>query len=70
MCNVGRVGGDIPDVLGRTPPGRDTDEGTNMSNANDIFLQAIQPVVDIFWTMVWSATGSTISVPRPTTPQG
>lgn len=40
-----------------------------MSNANDIFLQAIQPVVDIFWTMVWSATGSTVSVPRPSSPQ-
>ncbi|HJC28300.1 MAG TPA: hypothetical protein H9759_02785 [Candidatus Dietzia intestinipullorum] len=39
------------------------------SNANEIFLQAIQPVVDIFWTMVWSATGSTLSVPRPTAPQ-
>ena len=39
-----------------------------MSNANDIFLQAIQPVVDIFWTLVWSATGSTLSVPRPVAP--
>ena len=39
------------------------------SNANEIFLQAIQPAVDIFWTMVWSATGSTLSVPRPTAPQ-
>ena len=37
-------------------------------SANDIFLRAIQPVVDIFWTMVWSATGSTISVPRPSAP--
>lgn len=39
-----------------------------MSNANDIFLQAMQPVVDIFWTLVWSATGSTLSVPRPSNP--
>lgn len=39
------------------------------SNINDIFLEAIQPVVDIFWTMVWSATGSTLSVPRPSAPQ-
>lgn len=39
-----------------------------MSNANDIFLRAIQPVIDIFWSLVWSATGSTLSVPRPTTP--
>lgn len=39
-----------------------------MSNANDIFLQAIQPVIDIFWTAVWSATGSTVSVPRPVNP--
>lgn len=39
-----------------------------MSNANDIFLKAIQPVVDIFWSMVWSATGSTLSVPRPSAP--
>ena len=39
-----------------------------MSNANTIFLQAIQPVVDIFWTLVWSATGSTVSVPRPVNP--
>ena len=37
-------------------------------SANDILLRAIQPVVDIFWTVVWTATGSTISVPRPTTP--
>lgn len=35
-------------------------------NANDIFLRAIQPLVDVFWTVVWSATGSTLSVPRPT----
>ena len=40
-----------------------------MSNANDIFLQAIQPVVDIFWSLVWSATGSTLSVPRPNNPE-
>lgn len=33
---------------------------------NNAFLQAMAPVVDIFWTVVWSATGSTISVPRPT----
>ena len=39
-----------------------------MSNANDIFLQAFQPVADIFWTMVWTATGSTVSVPRPVAP--
>jgi hypothetical protein len=41
-----------------------------MSNANDIFLQAIQPVIDIFWSLVWTATSSTISVPRPTAPAG
>ena len=41
-----------------------------MSNANDIFLRAIQPVIDIFWSLVWTATGSTISVPRPTAPAG
>jgi hypothetical protein len=29
-----------------------------MSNANDIFLQAIQPVIDIFWSLVWTATSS------------
>lgn len=40
-----------------------------MSNANDIFLRAIQPVVDIFWSLVWTATGSTVSVPRPTMPE-
>ncbi|WP_255583643.1 hypothetical protein [Dietzia sp. ANT_WB102] len=40
-----------------------------MSNANDIFLRAIQPVVDIFWSLVWSATGSTLSVPRPNKPE-
>lgn len=39
-----------------------------MSNANTLFLQALQPVVDIFWTLVWSATGSTLSVPRPIAP--
>ena len=39
------------------------------SDINNIFLEAIQPVVDIFWTMVWSATGSTLSVPRPSAPQ-
>ena len=36
------------------------------ANINEIFLQAIQPVVDIFWTLVWSVTGSTVSVPRST----
>ncbi|WP_268817647.1 hypothetical protein [Dietzia lutea] len=40
-----------------------------MSNANDFFLRAIQPVIDIFWSLVWSATGSTLSVPRPTSPE-
>lgn len=39
-----------------------------MSSSNDGFLQAIQPVVDIFWSLVWSATGSTLSVPRPVNP--
>ncbi|WP_274376959.1 hypothetical protein [Dietzia alimentaria] len=39
-----------------------------MSNANDFFLEAIQPVVDIFWSLVWTATGSTLSVPRPVNP--
>lgn len=40
-----------------------------MSNAmNEFFLQAIQPVVDIFWTLVWSVTGSTVSIPRPVAP--
>lgn len=83
LCNVDRVRGDMRGVLGRMSPGRRTTrpaavramsaavqnyEGTNMSNANDIFLQAIQPVVDIFWTMVWTATGSTVSVPRPVAP--
>jgi len=38
-------------------------------NSSEIFLRAIQPVVDVFWTLVWTATGSTISVPRPTAPQ-
>lgn len=42
--------------------------GHIMSSANDIFLQAIQPIVDIFWTLVWTATGSTISVPRAAAP--
>ena len=37
-------------------------------NSSEIFLRALQPVVDIFWTMVWSATGSTLSVPRPKAP--
>ena len=37
--------------------------------SNDMFLQAMQPVVDVFWTLVWSATGSTLSVPRPTAPE-
>jgi len=37
-------------------------------NPNEVFLQAMQPVVDVFWTLVWSATGSTLSVPRPTAP--
>lgn len=39
------------------------------SNINQIFLEAIQPVVDIFWTVMWSATGSTLSVPRPVAPE-
>jgi len=38
------------------------------SNLNDIFLRAIQPVVDVFWSLVWTATGSTVSVPRPGKP--
>lgn len=38
-------------------------------NSSEIFLRAIQPVVDVFWSLVWTATGSTISVPRPTAPQ-
>ncbi|MFL0578925.1 hypothetical protein [Dietzia sp. 179-F 9C3 NHS] len=38
-------------------------------NSSEIFLRAIQPVVDVFWTLVWTAAGSTISVPRPTAPQ-
>lgn len=38
------------------------------TSLNTIFLQAIQPVVDIFWTLVWSVTGSTLSVPRPSAP--
>lgn len=37
-------------------------------NSNDMFLQVMQPVVDVFWTLVWSATGSTLSVPRPSAP--
>lgn len=39
-------------------------------NSNDMFLQAMQPVVDVFWTLMWSATGSTLSVPRPSAPEG
>lgn len=30
---------------------------------NEAFLQAITPLIDIFWTVVWSAVGSTISIP-------
>ena len=41
---------------------------SSSSSVNDIFLQAIQPIVDIFWTLVWTATGSTVSVPRPVAP--
>lgn len=33
--------------------------------SNDFVLQAIQPLVDIFWSLVYSATGSTVTVPRP-----
>lgn len=44
--------------------------GSNSSEANDIFLQGIQPIIDIFWTLVWSAAGSTVSVPRPVAPKG
>jgi len=32
-------------------------------DVNAIVLQAITPLVDIFWTVVWSATASTITVP-------
>lgn len=35
---------------------------------NDIFLRAIQPLVDVFWSLVWTATGSSITVPRPVAP--
>lgn len=38
-------------------------------NSSEFLLRAIQPVVDIFWTLVWSVTGSTISVPRPMSPE-
>lgn len=43
--------------------------GSNSSEANQIFLEGIQPVIDIFWTLVWSAAGSTLSVPRPVAPK-
>lgn len=36
--------------------------------SNDLFLKAMAPVVDVFWTLVWSATGSTLSIPRPSAP--
>lgn len=39
------------------------------AQANDLFLKAMAPVVDIFWSLVWTATGSTLSVPPPTMPQ-
>ena len=38
-------------------------------NSSEIFLRAIQPVVDVFWSLVWSVTGSTVSVQRPNTPE-
>ena len=44
-------------------------ESETLMNSNDMFLQAMQPVVDVFWTLVWSATGSTLSVPRPSAPE-
>ena len=44
-------------------------ERETLMNSNDMFLQAMQPVVDVFWTLVWSATGSTLSVPRPSAPE-
>lgn len=30
---------------------------------DEAFLHAITPIIDGFWTVVWSVAGSTISVP-------
>lgn len=30
---------------------------------HEAFLHALTPVVDVFWTLVWSAVGSTITTP-------
>lgn len=30
---------------------------------NEVFLRAITPLIDGFWTVVWSSVGSTISIP-------
>lgn len=66
LCNVGLVRDDKGVITWGTH--REPNTRGHIMSANDIFLRAIQPVVDIFWTLVWSATGSTVSVPRPSAP--
>lgn len=34
-----------------------------MPDVNEIFLNALTPVVDIFWSIVWSAASSSIQPP-------
>lgn len=58
-------------IAGRTPVDTQVENlGDKMDSIdiNNVILHAMTPIVDIFWSLVWSATGSTLSVPRPSAP--